>query len=434
MKMKNKKSTNTKEPEKKQEILQGKRLRRKNIILAITIGVFIFGIVLGILLGFVLNRISILSNRIAYLSDTADIIMNDVSTLQSDIEATLEEETSLLESWDINLVNTDFRTKTYTVDVSIIPKEYTDSTKAIIYFGTNQYELTLDNYSYKARIKLHQGESYAGNVTVLFIDGDKKSTEVIKGYKDVQPDFSHVLSGNATEMPVYKDGKLQIDGAFDFALQGDENFKFESFELVVQSNQTKIDTVDLKELAEKERNKSDDTDKTNINDKNDTTDGNDDADDTDNADGADSADDSTKNDEESKSESTGKLTLADATEQSQRTERNNIDTETQTSEDTETDTVSTIDSLAGIYEMKGEYDIDNSTDVRIYLHAETEDGYVFEYDLFNGRTINEASQGSDDNDDSKSDNSNVSGFVYKENYFAGNYSVYDQKGAKYEKN
>lgn len=432
MKMKSKKSTNTKDPAKKQEILQSKRRRRKNIILTITIGVFVFGIVLGILLGFVLNRISILSNRIAYLSDTADIIMNDVSTLQSDIEATLEEETSLLESWNIDLVDTDFRTKTYTVDVSIIPKEYTDSTKAIIYFGTNQYELTLDNYSYKARVKLHQGESFAGNVTVLFIDGDKKSTEVIKGYKDVQPDFSHVLSGNATEMPVYKDGKLEIDGAFDFALQGDEDFKFESFELVVQSNQTKIDTVDLKELAEEERNKSDGTDKANKNGKNDTTDGEDNADDPDNADGADD-DDSTKDDGEAKSESTGKLTLADATEQSQRAERSSIDTETQTSEDTETDTISTIDSLAGIYEMKGEYDIDNSTDVRIYLRAETEDGYVFEYDLFNGRTISEASQSGDD-DDNQKDNSNVSGFVYKENYFAGNYSVYDQKGAKYEKN
>ena len=142
-----------------------KTTKKKNILATVIIIIVAIAISLGILLAFVLNRLSVLSNRISYLSDTADIILNDVSTLQSNIEATLEEESSLLESWSVDLLYTDFRTKTYTVDVTIIPKSYTDTTRAIIYFGTNEYELKLDGYSYKSKIVLPLGEKYDGNVT-----------------------------------------------------------------------------------------------------------------------------------------------------------------------------------------------------------------------------------------------------------------------------
>ena len=417
MKMKNKdKDNNTNK----------KTTKKKNILATVIIIIVAIAISLGILLAFVLNRLSVLSNRISYLSDTADIILNDVSTLQSNIEATLEEESSLLESWSVDLLYTDFRTKTYTVDVTIIPKSYTDTTRAIIYFGTNEYELRLDEYSYKSKIVLPLGEKYDGNVTVLFIDGDKKATEVISGYKDVQHDFDDVLSGNATEMPVYRDGKLEIDGAFDFVLQGDDNFKFTSLELIVDAGKKDIDTVNLKKLAEEQMGITDETGSASEDlyttenvgnpDSLDNTDNTDNMDNQSQNDDADNPDENDNTDEKSDTEekSTGKLTLAETTEKEE--SRKHVE---------ETAVPA---SFAGTYEMKGEYEVENSQNIRIYLRAETEDGFVFEYDLFNATTVSAFVESSIDEDE------DATGFETKANYFAGNYSVYDSKGAKYEKN
>lgn len=417
MKMKNKdKDNNTNK----------KTTKKKNILATVIIIIVAIAISLGILLAFVLNRLSVLSNRISYLSDTADIILNDVSTLQSNIEATLEEESSLLESWSVDLLYTDFRTKTYTVDVTIIPKSYTDTTRAIIYFGTNEYELKLDGYSYKSKIVLPLGEKYDGNVTVLFIDGDKKATEVISGYKDVQHDFDDVLSGNATEMPVYRDGKLEIDGAFDFVLQGDDNFKFTSLELIVDAGKKDIDTVNLKKLAEEQMGITDETGSASEDlyttenvgnpDSQDNTDNTDNMDNQSQNDDADNPDENDNTDEKSDTEekSTGKLTLAETTEKEE--SRKHVE---ETAEPT---------TFAGTYEMKGEYEVENSQNIRIYLRAETEDGFVFEYDLFNATTVSALVESTIDED------KDATGFETKANYFAGNYSVYDSKGAKYEKN
>lgn len=415
MKMKNKDNNTNK-----------KTTKKKNILATVIIIIVAIAISLGILLAFVLNRLSVLSNRISYLSDTADIILNDVSTLQSNIEATLEEESSLLESWSVDLLYTDFRTKTYTVDVTIIPKSYTDTTRAIIYFGTNEYELKLDGYSYKSKIVLPLGEKYDGNVTVLFIDGDKKATEVISGYKDVQHDFDDVLSGNATEMPVYRDGKLEIDGAFDFVLQGDDNFKFTSLELIVDAGKKDIDTVNLKKLAEEQMGITDETGSASEDlyttenvgnpDSQDNTDNTDNMDNQSQNDDADNPDENDNTDEKSDTEekSTGKLTLAETTEKEE--SRKHVE---ETAEPT---------TFAGTYEMKGEYEVENSQNIRIYLRAETEDGFVFEYDLFNATTVSALVESTIDED------KDATGFETKANYFAGNYSVYDSKGAKYEKN
>ena len=66
-----------------------KTTKKKNILATVIIIIVAIAISLGILLAFVLNRLSVLSNRISYLSDTADIILTDVSRFQSTIEATL---------------------------------------------------------------------------------------------------------------------------------------------------------------------------------------------------------------------------------------------------------------------------------------------------------------------------------------------------------
>ena len=70
-----------------------------------------------------------IATQITYLQDTASIIQTDVGTMQSDIEETLQEENSILESCSIEVVDTDFEAGTYQVAITAIPKEYTDKTK-----------------------------------------------------------------------------------------------------------------------------------------------------------------------------------------------------------------------------------------------------------------------------------------------------------------
>ena len=71
------------------------------------------------------------------------------------------------------------RDRTYTVSVSVVPKEYTEDTKTSVFFGTNEIPLELDGIKYTGEATLPLSEDYAGNVTFLFVDGNKRSTEAV---------------------------------------------------------------------------------------------------------------------------------------------------------------------------------------------------------------------------------------------------------------
>ena len=75
------------------------------------------------------NRIKKLETQMSYTSDNTSVILSDVQTMQDDIKSTLEEEASLITDWDISLKSADFTDMTYTVSVSVVPKEYTEDTK-----------------------------------------------------------------------------------------------------------------------------------------------------------------------------------------------------------------------------------------------------------------------------------------------------------------
>ena len=209
-------------------------------------------------------------------------------------------------------------------------------------------------------------------------------------------------------------------------MQGDDNFKFTSLELIVDAGKKDIDTVNLKKLAEEQMGITDETGSASEDlyttenvgnpDSQDNTDNTDNMDNQSQNDDADNPDENDNTDEKSDTEekSTGKLTLAETTEKEE--SRKHVE---ETAEPT---------TVAGTYEMKGEYEVENSQNIRIYLRAETEDGFVFEYDLFNATTVSALVESTIDED------KDATGFETKANYFAGNYSVYDSKGAKYEKN
>ena len=107
---------------------------KKNIFNAITI-ILLAALIAGAVL--LNNRIKKLETQMSYTSDNTSVILSDVQTMQDDIKSTLEEEASLITDWDISLKSADFTDMTYTVSVSVVPKEYTEDTKTSVFFGTN---------------------------------------------------------------------------------------------------------------------------------------------------------------------------------------------------------------------------------------------------------------------------------------------------------
>lgn len=213
------------------------------ILLIITDVLLLAGLVVNILFSYF--RMEGIVNQLAYLQDTSNIIQTDVGNLESNIEATLEEESSLIEDYSIKVTDTDFAAGTYEVAVSVIPKEYTDSTQTSIYFGTQEYFLELKGYVYEGNITLPLDTSYDGNVTILFTNGDKKMTEVLREYIGFQTGLDDVVSGGFEAVPEYKEAEFSVDTNLDYQVQGYGRYEFNSIELIATKDEEEIYKQDL---------------------------------------------------------------------------------------------------------------------------------------------------------------------------------------------
>lgn len=72
----------------------------KILIVLILILLLVFGILMY-------GKVSELTNQLAYLQDTTNIILSDVGGMQSSIEKTLEEEASMVEDYSIEVKDMD---------------------------------------------------------------------------------------------------------------------------------------------------------------------------------------------------------------------------------------------------------------------------------------------------------------------------------------
>ena len=152
------------------------------------------------------GKVSELTNQLAYLQDTTNIILSDVGGMQSSIEKTLEEEASMVEDYSIEVKDMDFARHEYKVEVSVIPKEYTDNTTMSIYFGTTECPLKADGYMFKGNITLPLNKTFNGNVTFLLANGKKKTTEVVEDFEE----FIHRVSGQSFEFQEPKDDDKEL--------------------------------------------------------------------------------------------------------------------------------------------------------------------------------------------------------------------------------
>lgn len=235
-------------------------MNKKKIVTIVT-AVLGLALVVGFVAGFVImvKQMQEITNQLVYLQDTSDIIQSDLGGLQSDIKKTLEEENSMVENYAIDVVDTDFSAGTYTVNVTVIPKEYTDQTKASVFFGTKEYALTLNGYTYQGTMVLSTEESYDGNVTFLFQNGEKKSTEVLKNYVGFISGFDFTsLRGILENPPDFSKGVLQLNSILEYDLQGAGDFEFSSLMCVVEKEGEVIYEKEL--LTETQEEESDTVD------------------------------------------------------------------------------------------------------------------------------------------------------------------------------
>ena len=304
------------------------KLRKKRIIFIVS-GLLALSIVVGVVTGVIMlvRQMNAITNQLVYLQDTTDIIQSDLGSLQFDIQKTLEEENSMVESYSIDVTDSNFAANSYTVTVTVIPKEYTDQTKAKVFFGTKEYPLILNGYTYQGTITLPTTESYDGNVTFLFQNGEKKSTEVLKNYVGFVSSFENVLLGSMENMPEYSENVLQIRDELQYLLDGAGQFEFSSCMCVVEAEE---EVLLEKELLVPEKEPQEDT-----------------------------VDFFPELDEEE------------------------ISTEVSAGEAVSMEPVS---GSSGDYVLAFEEEVLPDTEVRVYLRAVTTEGYVFVYELFQGTT------------------------------------------------
>ena len=215
---------------------------KKILIVLVLILLLVFGILMY-------GKVSELTNQLAYLQDTTNIILSDVGGMQSSIEKTREEEASMVEDYSIEVTEMDFAHREYKVEVSVIPKEYTDSTTMSIYFGTTECPLKADGYMFKGSIKLPLNKTFNGNVTFLLANGKKKTTEVVEDFDGVSGKFDQVLSGTLDGTPVLKDGKLSMKGKCTYTLDNVSMYHFKNFEIAAAIDGEEIWVQDLMEDA-----------------------------------------------------------------------------------------------------------------------------------------------------------------------------------------
>ena len=351
------------------------------------------------------SMLTFLKNQNAYISDNTNVSLTEIATMKADIESTLQKENSLMENWKIELTDTDFSKEVYTVRIEIIPKEFTDTMDTFIYFGTTEFELEKDGFVYSGYASLPLAESYNGNVTVLFVDGNKRRTEIMSDFTGVNQSFDEVLSGSLSKMPLYEDNALKFNTNCDLKLDSKKYYNFEELSLMVEVDDEVVAKYAVDQLSDEINTIADvratENGLTGAENLKQTSDA--------------------ENDETS-GDDNNSLGQMNITDENANTDGNQS---TESQEEKEEETVK-IKDKEGSYNWSDEIELPASQNpnasrkVRVYLIAKCKEGYTFTYDLFNGIT-NIAQQ----------ENSIAKGFKASENYYLGNAKVKDLKGGEY---
>ena len=320
------------------------------------------------------EKVSQMGNQLAYLIDTNSILQSQMLNLQGNIELALEEEASLVEKYSIEVLDTDFERGTYQVKISVVPKEYSDSTKVSIFFGVNEIPLILNRYAYEGTTQLEFKDNYDSNVAFLIANGDKRNTEVLKDYVGLQTKLEDLLYGSIPKIPKIKDGKIYFEDEISYTLNTYEDYGYETLELVLMVDEEEMKNVNLIESLIENNDKE-------------------------------------KNDEGGIKDVFSNLFGVSIETAELGTEKvGNNDAQ----EETASSTLQIVYGLSGTTAFKENVTVEEGQSTRLFLRAKCENGYTLEYDLFSGVIEAEG----------------PNGFAETVDYFVPNYCIYDKNGSK----
>ena len=214
----------------------------KRVLLGIISIVLNIGIIAGLLwVGNYLRSLVLqVDSKVAYVQDSLAILTTDVKNMKAEIQQTLEDENSLVEEYTVELADLNLDDMTYSVYVTVMPKTYTETTEIYMYFGTTEYPLELNGYFFDGTITLPLDSDYTGNATLLIVDGNQRSTEVLSGYEDKAPTFESVIVASAFTQPTVSDGIVTVTAPEQLVLIANDSFEFTSFNLIVEVDGTRV--------------------------------------------------------------------------------------------------------------------------------------------------------------------------------------------------
>ena len=210
------------------------KLNFKKIIIIVII-VLILAVMYGMF-----HKIDALTNQLTYLQDSTSVILSDMTNLQSNIEKTLQEEASMVEDYSIAVESLDFANRKYKVNVSVVPKEYTDKTEVSIFFGTKETTLRRGKYAFTGSVDLPLNKDFDGNITFLISNGRKKTTEVLNDYQGLDFSLDQVLLAKLDKEPSFKNGAFRLNSDCDVELSGLNLVTFQSLELVTMLDEKQL--------------------------------------------------------------------------------------------------------------------------------------------------------------------------------------------------
>lgn len=195
------------------------------------------------------NRIGLMENN---LSNDISTLESQINNISSDVRTSLEESTNIISSCDYNVKKIDTDKATASVEVVILPKEYTPQTKAEVFLSDTKYDAVFENGKFICNFEMPLFESKTiTNISLL--NGEK--TENQQFDLSVSPssgsmpyiygDFSgsYNINKNKNDNTVYSlDGSINIDVNFDqennmenkfdiYAVSGGKTLYSDTFEL-----------------------------------------------------------------------------------------------------------------------------------------------------------------------------------------------------------
>lgn len=350
------------------------------------------------------NKLEELGNQLMYLQDTNSILNEQIFSLQTNIEAALEEEASLIENYAVEVLGMDFEKGTYQIKVSVVPKEYSDKTRTSVFFGVKEFPLVLNRYSFEGTMELSFSDVYDGNMTFLFSNGDKKNTEIAKDYIGIQTKLEKLLYGSIEKIPTYRNGQLVFRHSVEYSLNEYDGHEYESLELVLMADEEELEVVNLlaENVSMEEEIEEEDTQEVS------PTAQNENEQDAQQQDGLDEAThEITNNVDNSGQQSNNETGNAVDSENSHSTEETDLSGESSSQQQE----IKPILGKSGEFQFVKHLPMEEGKKIRLFLRAKNEAGFSLEYDLFSAVTSQ----------------TGPNGYEEIEDYFIADYTIYDEK-------